>query len=130
MTDANSIEPPRLGSLETQVMDVLWDNGTVAVRGVIDRLASDHAYTTIATVLSNLSKKGLVTAARSKRSTEYSACCSREEYVAAVMNHALDSAPDRSASMLHFIQTIPANELALLREYLNGTDALDAGGER
>lgn len=129
MTDTNPIDPPRLGSLETQVMDGLWDHGAATVRGVIDRLASDHAYTTIATVLGNLSKKGLVIAARTKRSTEYSACCSREEYVAAVMNHALDSAPDRSASILHFIQTIPADELALLREFLNRADTASPGGD-
>ena len=31
-------EPPRLGPLETQVMDLLWDEGASTIRGVIDRL--------------------------------------------------------------------------------------------
>src|SRR5699024_2867854 len=42
---------PRLGALEAQVMDVLWDHGTLTVREVIDHLGGAPAYTTIATVL-------------------------------------------------------------------------------
>lgn len=62
----------RLGTLEAQVMDVLWDHGPATVREVIEHLPSDPAYTTIATVLTNLDRKHLVTITRQKRSTRYS----------------------------------------------------------
>ena len=46
--------PLRLGSLEQQVMDALWDDGALTIRDVITGLGANHAYTTIATVLANL----------------------------------------------------------------------------
>jgi len=50
-------EPLRLGALERQVMNVLWDLGASTIRSVIESLSSDPAYTTIATVLGNLVRK-------------------------------------------------------------------------
>ena len=58
-TDPSAPPLPRLGALEAQVMDVLWDHGPATVREVIDRLPREPAYTTIATVLANLGRKGL-----------------------------------------------------------------------
>lgn len=111
-------EPPRLGPLETKVMDVLWDHGPSTVREIIGRLPQDPAYTTIATVLSNLDRKSLVTASREHRSTRYAARVGREEHVAAMMRHALGTSQDRSASILHFVDTMPESDLDLLRDYL------------
>lgn len=125
---ASVVKPPRLGPLEAQVMDALWDHGAQSVREVIDRLATNPAYTTIATVLSNLTKKGLVQAARRQHATEYSPVLVREEYVASVMNHALGSSRDRAASMLHFVETMPDSDLALLRQYLQQRDGERGSG--
>jgi hypothetical protein len=45
------------------------------------------------------------------------------------MRHALESSRDRTASMLHFIDTIPPTDLDLLRNYLRArTDGADGGG--
>lgn len=119
MTDSvGRSEPPRLGALEALVMDALWDQPDLTVRELIDRLGGTSAYTTIATVLSNLNRKNLVTAERSKHSTRYRPALSRAEHTAAVMGHALDSSKDREASILHFVETMPADDLDLLREYL------------
>ncbi len=111
-------EPPRLGALEAQVMDVLWDHGPTTIRGVIDHLPSDPAYTTIATVLTNLDRKHLVTSRKEGHSTRYEARTSREEHVASVMNHALGTSKNRAASILHFMDSIPDSDLVLLRDYL------------
>lgn len=115
---APSGEPPRLGALEAQVMDVLWDHGPATIRGIIDHLAGDPAYTTIATVLTNLGRKHLVTSHKENHSTRYAARTGREEHVASLMNHALGTSRDRAASILHFVESIPDSDLDLLREYL------------
>lgn len=112
-------EPPRLGALEAKVMDVLWDEAGLSVRELIERLGGTSAYTTIATVLSNLSRKDLVAAERSGHSTRYHPALSRAEHTAAVMGHALAASKDREASILHFVETMPAGDLELLRGYLD-----------
>ncbi len=120
--DALTGEPPRLGSLEARVMDVLWDHGPSTIRGIIGRLPGDPAYTTIATVLTNLHRKGLVTSHKEKHSTRYAARIGREEQVASVMSHALATSRDRGASILHFMDGMPDSDLDLLREYLRRRD--------
>ena len=111
-------QPVRLGSLEQQVMDALWDSGESTVREIINTLPTASAYTTIATVLHNLDRKKLVRARRRHRSVHYRARLSRDEYTAQLMNHALSSSKDRAASILHFVDTISDEDAALLREYL------------
>ena len=110
--------PPRLGALEAQVMDVLWDHGDATVREVIERLPTDPAYTTIATVLTHLGRKRLVTVDRQGRSTRYAARVSRQEHDADLMGHVLEASRDRAASILHFVESMPDDDLDLLREYL------------
>lgn len=112
----------RLGALESQVMDLLWDQGPSTIRGLIDRLPGDPAYTTIATVLGNLQKKDLVTPRKEGRSTVYHAQGTREEHVASIMADALGGSRDRAASILHFAESIPDAELDLLRDYLQRRD--------
>ena len=116
-------ELPRLGTLECDVMDALWDHGAGSVRDVINRLPTALAYTTIATVLRNLGRKGMVTVTRERHSTRYAARISREEHAAELMAQVLQTSGNRSASMLHFLQSIAEDDLALLRDYLNGNDA-------
>lgn len=115
-------DAPRLGALETRVMDLLWDHGRSTIRGLIDRLPGEPAYTTIATVLGNLQRKQLVSSHKEGRSTVYAASGTREEHVASIMSHALGSSRDRAASILHFAEKIPDSELDLLREFLKRKD--------
>ena len=110
--------PLRLGALEQQVMDALWDHGPLSIREVITRLGAKHAYTTIATVLGNLERKRLVIPERQDRSVRYAARCNRERHAARLMEEALDTSRDRGAAILHFVDTIDDHELDVLREYL------------
>lgn len=110
--------PLRLGALEQQVMDALWDNGALSIREVITQLGAKHAYTTIATVLGNLERKQLVNPEREARSVRYAARCTRERHAARLMEEALDTSRDRSAAILHFVDAIDDRELELLRDYL------------
>lgn len=99
-------------------MDALWDAGPLSIREIITQIGANHAYTTIATVLSNLERKGLVIPSREGRSVKYSARCSRERHAARLMEEALGTSRDRAAAILHFVDGIDSRELALLRDYL------------
>ena len=112
-------EPPRLGTLEAQVMDILWDLGPSSVREVIDALPHDPAYTTIATVLANLRSKCLVTPCRDGRTSRCQARVTREEYVAALMGHALESSRDRTVAMMQFLQRMSEDDRAVMRRVMD-----------
>ncbi|AZN30672.1 BlaI/MecI/CopY family transcriptional regulator [Flaviflexus salsibiostraticola] len=116
-------EPIRLGALEAQVMDVLWDVGPGTVRDIISHIASNPAYTTIATVLANLDRKGMVEISRSRRSTTYSAGMSRAEYEANQMACVLRGSRDRASSILHFVESMSETDRVLLRDFLTSKAA-------
>lgn len=115
--------PIRLGALEQHVMDLLWDAGSLTVRQIIESSDSEPAYTTISTVLNNLERKNLVRRARQGRSVFHTPSVSREEYAASLMQKALVNGGDRAASILHFVEGIGADDVRLLRDYLNSKDA-------
>lgn len=73
-----------LGSLERDVMSVMWAGGDLVVREVQTRLHRPIAYTTVMTTLDRLFKKGLVTRVRQGRAFSYTAVRSREETQAAL----------------------------------------------
>jgi predicted transcriptional regulator len=110
--------PARLGALESQIMELLWRGEEFTVRELIARLPTEPAYTTIATVLSNLKKKELVCARKEGHATRYFACVAREELTVRRIEHALESSGDREAAMLHFVGTLTDTDLELLRRFL------------
>lgn len=69
------------GPLEERVLTVLWDRGESTVRAVLDALDSEHAYTTILTVLDRLHAKGAVRRHKDGVSWVYAARSSRAEMV-------------------------------------------------
>lgn len=113
-------EVPRLGTLEARVMDVLWDHGPATVREVITQLATDPAYTTIATVLQNLGRKGMVRPEREGHSTRYVPLLTRHEHTVGQIDWLLETSRDRAGSILHFVDSMPESDRALLRDYLAG----------
>ena len=115
-------QPRALGPLERQVLEILWDRGALTVRQVIDALPTDPAYTTIATVLTNLKRKRYARSRREGRSTSYEPVTSREDHDAAVMGGVLAASRDRSATILRFADSMSAEDLDLLREHLRTQD--------
>jgi predicted transcriptional regulator len=79
-------KPPRdlvragLGSLEQQVIDIVWGSGEVTVREVHARLDGKVAYTTVMTTLDRLFRKGLLTRTKRARAFVYAAAATREEF--------------------------------------------------
>ena len=92
MTDANgalmeaSSEQKRavksLGSLEAQLMDVLWDaDEELSGQAVVDRLGQDHNYKTVMTVLNRLVEKDLLGRRLDGRAYRYSARQGRDAFL-------------------------------------------------
>jgi predicted transcriptional regulator len=72
------------GHLEREVMEVVWQGGSVSVRDVQGRLSRAVAYTTVMTTLDRLFKKGFVERIRDGRAFLYSAAHTRQQVEAAV----------------------------------------------
>ncbi len=114
----------QLGQLEASVMDRVWAaERPLLVREVLEDLQQDRdlAYTTVMTVMDNLHKKGLLTRERQGRAYAYRAVQSREDHIAEMMEAVLDSAEDRAATLLRFVETISAEEVAELRAAIDRT---------
>jgi predicted transcriptional regulator len=78
-----------LGTLEREVMDVLWREGDLAVRDVQSRLARSIAYTTVMTTLDRLYKKGILLRRQSGRAFLYSAAVTRPQLQAQIASNVL-----------------------------------------
>jgi len=69
-----------LGSLELELMEILWPGGEISVRDVVPKLSRPLAYTTVMTTLDRLFKKGLLGRRKSDRAFLYSPSFSRQEW--------------------------------------------------
>jgi predicted transcriptional regulator len=69
-----------LGSLEFDLMRILWSRGESNVRDVVQQLDRPLAYTTVMTTLDRLYKKGLLDRRMPDRAFLYSARLSRPEW--------------------------------------------------
>jgi predicted transcriptional regulator len=69
----------RLGTLERQVIEIVWAGDEVTVRDVHTTLDGRVAYTTVMTTLDRLFRKGLLARTKRARAFVYSAVASREE---------------------------------------------------
>lgn len=113
-------KPAQLGTLEAQIMDLLWSSDASTVRELIAQIPSDPAYTTVATVLTNLRGKGLVCTRKDGHATRYIACVRREEHAARIMEHAMNASGDPAGSMMHFVSLMSDTDIELLRSFLHG----------
>jgi predicted transcriptional regulator len=81
----------RLGTLEREVMAVVWDRGEVNVRDVCSRLSAPVAYTTVMTTMDRLFKKRLLSRKKVGRAFVYQAAATREELEGAVATELVQS---------------------------------------
>ena len=70
---------PKLGPLETKVLELAWARGEMSVRDAAEGLAPQLAYTTVMTTLDRLFKKGVLQRRRVERAFFYSPRYSRQE---------------------------------------------------
>jgi predicted transcriptional regulator len=76
----NQSQPSALGTLEFELMQILWSEGEFSVRDVVPKLSRPLAYTTVMTTLDRLFKKGLLDRHKSDRAFVYSPHFSHQEW--------------------------------------------------
>ena len=69
-----------LGSLEFELMEILWSHGDSSVRDVVPKLRRPLAYTTVMTTLDRLFKKDFLDRRKSDRAFVYSPSISRQQW--------------------------------------------------
>ncbi len=81
-----------LGWLEADVLRVVWDNGDVTVRDVYERLRENRriAYTTVMSVLRNLTVKGLLEQDKSQAAYVYRPMVTDEEVARGILDTLVD----------------------------------------
>jgi predicted transcriptional regulator len=85
-----------LGSLEREVLSLVWERGETSVRDACDRLGSSVAYTTVMTTMDRLFKKGLLGRRKVGRAFVYHATATRHELEGAVAAELVQSLLQRN----------------------------------
>ncbi|MCW2888991.1 MAG: hypothetical protein QOE54_4979 [Streptosporangiaceae bacterium] len=107
------------GALEGEVLAVLAEAGTALTPGqVTERLDRGLAYTTVATVLSRLHDKGMVSRQPAGRAHAYSFLRDEAARRAREMTKLLEAGHDRSRVLAHFVQDLPPQDELLLQRLL------------
>jgi predicted transcriptional regulator len=110
------------GGLEHEVIAVLAAHGGAMTPGQVrEALAAELAYTTVMTVLTRLSDKGLVTRRRAGRAFAYQAVLDQDEITARQMQRLLDTRDDRAAVLARFVGTLSDDDERLLVDLLRQT---------
>src|SRR5919108_4321312 len=74
----------RLGTLEREVLSLVWRRGATSVRDACDALGSNVAYTTVMTTMDRLFKKRLLSRHKVGRAFVYRAAATRRELESAI----------------------------------------------
>jgi predicted transcriptional regulator len=107
------------GSLEQTVLEVLaGSDRALTPAEVRDRLGGDLAYTTVMTVMTRLTEKGLLVRQRSGRGYAYAAITDEAELAARQMQKALDSHDDRAAVLARFVGALQPGDESVLADLL------------
>lgn len=114
-------------------MQVLWKSGRPAfVREVLEDLQRDRtiAYTTVMTVMDNLFQKGILQRELHGRAYLYRPVRTREQHTAGLMEQALSGGGDSGATLMHFVEQMPLEDVAQLREVLDRLASDGKSGSR
>ncbi|CAN5140290.1 hypothetical protein BH11PAT1_BH11PAT1_5800 [soil metagenome] len=123
-----SMKSTTLGSLEQQIMDILWESRNCSAREVLIQLEKEKklAYTTVATILQRLHDKGLLARKETVNGHIYSPKVSKEKYTKNVaqsfLKNFIHSFGDTAiASFADSIDKLPVKKkeyfLKILEEY-------------
>ena len=84
--------PRVLGPLEEEIMEVVWSKGNVTVHDVqtVLRRSRPIAYTTVATTMGRLHRKGLLNCDSDFHAHRFEAAVTREEYARSTAESVLD----------------------------------------
>lgn len=109
------------GSLEAQVMEILWElGGEMTAAAVQAALGDGLAYNTVQTILIRLHRKGLVRRRRAGRGHAYWPAHDASSAAAESMRSALTGRADRRAVLQRFAAGLDDSDAATLRRLLDG----------
>lgn len=112
------------GALERDVLRALWGaSDPLTPADVLEHLDADLAYTTVMTVLSRLTEKGLADRARRGRAFAYAPTVTESELVARRMTAELSISDDRLGALAGFVGALAPREVTALRELLDEAGA-------
>lgn len=85
-----------LGPLETEIMQILWEDERSTVKKVHKKLAQQReiAYTTVMTTMSRLAEKGVLSRHREGLAYVYAPAISEDDFVTMVVQQVLDGLLD------------------------------------
>ena len=110
-----------LGTLERDVLALVWQHGDLTVRDACERLGSSVAYTTVMTTMDRLFKKGLLVRRKEGRAFVYTATATPEELEGAVAAQLVDSLLQRDGNgplpiLSSLVDAVSDRDRALLDE--------------
>ena len=109
------------GALEEDLLRVLWDAGEPLLPAeILDHSGLELAYTSIATVLTRLLEKGLVSREADGRAFRYRATFTEGELAAQRINVILQHTSDRRGALAGFVKELGRRDAATLRALLDG----------
>ena len=107
------------GALEHDIMAVLWAaDGPLQPSDIKERLDAPLAYTSVATVLTRLHVKGLVTRTESGRAFAYEAVVDEAQLATRRIGDVLSTVTDREAVLAGFVRSLSKKEAKALRTLL------------
>jgi predicted transcriptional regulator len=107
------------GALESDVLNALWRAGRpLHPSDVRELVPGELAYTSIATILTRLHAKGLVTRRAVGRAFEYSPVVEESELAAQRISRVLASASNRQAALASLVDKLSSGDQATLRRLL------------
>ncbi|MFM6977846.1 MAG: BlaI/MecI/CopY family transcriptional regulator [Micrococcales bacterium] len=110
------------GELESLVLDALWDSKTPLTSNEVLDVVSENgalALTTVLTVLSRLTDKGLVERSPANgRGFVFAATSTREEYAASQLLEILASSENAALTLSHFAAGLSKKSLNALKKSL------------
>ncbi|MFD0687643.1 BlaI/MecI/CopY family transcriptional regulator [Actinomadura fibrosa] len=107
------------GALESEIMAVLHRAGEpLSTAQVQERLEADLAYTTVVTILTRLTSKGLLARAKAGRAFAYEPVSDEPGLAARRMHEVMRGRSDRDAVLARFVGALSDRDESLLRELL------------
>lgn len=114
-----------LTEVELELMNAIWDNEPCTVREVQQALPEDRdlAYTSVATIVKILEKKGMVLSQKTERAHVYSPKVTRDDYEKRTLDHLVgkvfQGAPSSLVMRLLSDSDLSHDELTSIRNSLN-----------
>ena len=117
------------GALEQDVLRVLWAAAQPLLPGELnERLDGGYAYTSVATILTRLQAKGLVTRTPVGRAFAYRAVVDEPDLAARRIDALLASSSDRAQVLSRFISALSVKEAKAVRALLDDIAAAERHG--